>query len=159
LGTGDKAIPRTCLFTNEPYSETAHIGDQLSDRLAKARIDENNPWVFGIGADFVSKSMQGKFNHTVVIMMGCSTLYIDDLARSFIEKGASVYIGWDATVSLDYVDDAALILVEKVLSKNVSIEAAITGTMSEKGVDPSFSAVLKYYPSQSGNQTLSELTR
>jgi hypothetical protein len=159
LGSGDKAIPRTCLFSNEPYSETAHISEQLSDRLAKARIDENHPWVFGIGADFVKKSMQANFNHTAVIMMGCSTLFIDDLARSFIEKGASVYTGWNATVGLDYVDNTALVLLDKLLSYNVSIGSAVRETMQEKGADPTWGAELKYYPGPSDQKTLNSLLK
>jgi len=35
---------------------------------------------FGIGDEFVTQSMEGKFDNTVVIMTGCSCLYLNDLA-------------------------------------------------------------------------------
>ena len=70
LSSGDKPVVRTYLFTNEAYSLTSQIGDQLSDRLAKVKVGDNDPWEFGISPDFVSQSMQGNFHHTVVIMMG-----------------------------------------------------------------------------------------
>ncbi|GAG80208.1 unnamed protein product, partial [marine sediment metagenome] len=60
-GKGER-IERTCLFTNERYSETRHVAEQLSDQLAKARIDEYHPWVFGIGDEFVTQSMEWEFD-------------------------------------------------------------------------------------------------
>ena len=159
LEGGDQPVHRTYLFTNEPYSTTAHVGDQLSDRLAKARIDDSHPWVFGISADFVRRSMQGNFDHTFVIMMGCSTLDIDDLAQSFVERGASAYTGWDASVGLDYVDNVTLTLLEKLFSHEVSVQAAVTDTMQEKTTDPNWGAKLKYYPDPSGTKTLTDLLK
>ena len=157
LGREGQIIKKTCIFTNEPYSETRHVAKQLTDQLAMARIDENHPWVFGIGDEFVTNSMEGQFDNTVIIMMGCSTLYIQDLAQAFIEKGASVYLGWDATVGLDYVDKAAPILVTNLYSKGMTIEQAVERTMAEVGADPDYHASLKYYPAKSGSQTIQEL--
>lgn len=154
-----EVIPRTCLFTNELYEETRHVTEQLTDRLAMARINENYPWVFGIGAEFVNQSMQGRFDHTAIIMMGCSCLYIEDLARSFVDKGASIYTGWDASVGLDYVDKATITLVEKLCSEKVSMEAAVAETMHKEGSDPNYGAVLKYYPSDKGGWTIADLIR
>jgi hypothetical protein len=47
----------------------------------------------------------------------------------------------------------------KVLSNNVSIDAGIVGTMSEKGADPDFGVVVKYYPPQSGKRIIAELIK
>ena len=157
LRSKGERIERTCLFTNEPYSETKHIAEQLSDQLAKARIDEYHPWIFGIGDEFVTQSMEGEFDNTVIIMMGCSCLYLEDLAEAFINKGASAYLAWVATVDLDYVDDATLSLVENLCSKELTVKKAVAETMAEKGPDPHYGAVLKYYPSDSGSHTIAEL--
>jgi hypothetical protein len=156
---GDKPIQRTYTFTNETYSETAQIGEQLSGQLAKVRIDEKHPWMFGIVADFVRLSMQGNFDRTFVIMMGCSTLNINDLARSFVERGASACTGWDASVGLDYADNATITLLERLFSNQVLLEAAVRDTMQEKRTDPNWGAKLRYYPNPSGEKTLTELTR
>ncbi len=159
LGSEGQIIKRTSLFTNEPYSETRHITKQLGDQLAMARIDENHPWVFGIGSEFVTQSMEGRFPNTVIIMMGCATLYLQDLAQAFIEKGASTYVGWDATVGLDYVDEATPILVTNLYSKRMTIKEAVAKTMAEVGPDPDYHAYLKYYPAKSGRQTIRELIK
>jgi hypothetical protein len=157
LGAEGKTIPKTCVFTNEGYSELKHVPEQLSERLAKARINEDYPWVFAVGADFVSHNMQGKFDRTVVIMMGCSTAYIDDLAKAFIGKGASVYTGWNASVGLDYVDGATTILLNKLLAEKTGVEDAVAATMKEAGPDPDFHASLKYFPQETGKKTLVDL--
>jgi len=156
LRSKGERIERTCLFTNEPYSQTKHVAEQLSDQLAMARIDEYHPWVFGIGDEFVTQSMEGEFDNTVIIMMGCSCLYLDDLAQAFINKGASTYLGWNASVDLNYVDDAALILVRNLCAKELTVEKAVAETMAEKGPDPHYGAVLKYFPPESGSCTIAD---
>ena len=150
-------IEQTSLFTSEPYSETKHISDQWSDRLSIAQIDEHHPLVFAINDKFISQSMEGEFDNTVIIMMGCSCLYIDDMARAFVEKGASTYIAWDATVSLNFTDDVTAGLVEKLCTQGLTVRAAVAEIMEEKGPDPQFYAVLKYYPPQSADKTLEQL--
>ena len=157
LGSEGEVIERTCLFTNEPYNETKHVAEQLSDQLAMARIDENHPWVFGIGDEFVTRSMEGEFNNTVIIMMGCSCLYRDDLAQAFIAKGASCYLAWDATVDLDYVDEATPYLIRRLCVDKVTVREAVASTMNVIGPDPKHSAALKCYPAQIGDRTLEEL--
>jgi hypothetical protein len=159
LGSKGQTIKRTCLFTNEPYSERKHVPEQLSDQLAMARIDENHPWVFGIGDKFITQSMEGEFNNTVIIMMGCSCLYLEDLAQAFVEKGASAYLAWDVTVDLDYVDKATPYLVRQLCLEKVTIKKAVASTMNVVGPDPKHKAVLKYFPPSSGDKTLKELIR
>ena len=150
-------IERTCLFTNERYSQTKHVAEQLGDQLAITRIDENHPLVFGIGDEFVTQSMEGEFDNTVIIMAGCACLYLDDLARAFIDKGASTYLGWDANVDLSYVDDATISLIQNLCTERCTVEKAVAKTMAEKGPDPYWKAVLQYYPSHSGSSTIAEL--
>ena len=157
LSSKGKTIKRTCLFTNEPYSQTRHIAEQLADQLAMARIDENHPWVFGIGDEFVTQSMEGEFDNTVIIMMGCSCLYLEDLAQAFIERGASAYLAWNATVELDYVDGAIVSLVKNLCSERLTVKKAVDLTMATEGPDPKHGAVLKYYPRGSGSKTIGEL--
>lgn len=156
LGNGTKASQKTCLFTNQPYSQTAEIGDQLSNRLVKACVNENPP-VFGIGADFVTNSLRARFNRTAVIMMGCSSLESNDLARSFIDRGASVYTGWNASVGLIYVEEATLVLLDKMFQNSLPVESALMATIQEKGTDPKSGAELKYYTESGANKTLTEL--
>jgi len=158
LLSGEEGVVRmTTLFTNEAYSEMKHVTEQLQDRVAKARIDTKHPMIFSIKDSFITKSMEGDFNNTVVIMMGCSCIAIDDLAQAFIEKGASSYLAWHATVGLGYVDQATEHLLRQLCGERATISEAVSSTMKTIGADPMFGAKLKYFPDQSGDKSLESI--
>jgi hypothetical protein len=159
LITGEEGpVSETTLFTNEPYTELKHVGDQLADRLARGRMRENDRLVFAINHKFVRESMEGEFDDTVIIMMGCSCLHLEDLAGAFLDKGALAYLAWHATVDLGYVDRATLHLLEQLCVSDMTVAAAVKDTMARVGPDPKFGAKLKYRPSSAGGKTLWELT-
>lgn len=157
LGVDPKVTGRTWLFTAESYSETKHVVEQLTDQVTYAKIYDDAPWIFAVSAKFIDESMKEQFNNTAIIMMGCDCFHFEDLAYAFIQRGASTYIAWDASVMLDYVDSATATLVEKLCSEKLTIKAAVAQTMEVKGPDPNWGAVLKYYPSQSANKTLKQV--
>jgi hypothetical protein len=148
---------RTVLFTNEEYSQSKYVAEQLRDRLVMARVGEDSPMVFGIPPKFISESMDGKFDDTVIIMMGCSGLLVWDLAEAFADKDASLYLAWNGTVELDYVDYATPHLVTQLCSGNLTVEEAVDSTMGIIGPDPEHGAGLRYYPLSNGDKKLEEL--
>jgi hypothetical protein len=103
--------------------------------------------------------MTKEFDDTVIIMMGCEGIYLPDLAEAFIDKGASAYLAWDASVNLDYVDEATPCLIRQLCSEKATIKEAVDSTMVDIGPDPKYGAELQYYPSGTGDKTLEELTR
>jgi hypothetical protein len=149
----------TAIFTNEPYTTKRHVEEQQDGQLARARVAEGYPEVFAIGARFVKRSMEGQFEDTVVIMMGCNCIQLKDLAQAFVDTGASIYLAWDGPVALDYVDSATTALLQKLYSDGLTLEEAVAQTMAQEGPDPNYGAVLQYYPPDSGNLTTNELTR
>jgi len=157
LGVDPKVTNRTWLYTNEPYSKTSHLVEQLDDQVTFAKTSDEEPWCFAISAKFIDKSMEGQFNNTAIIMMGCDALHFEDMAQAFIKKGASTYIAWDVSVTLDYVDDATPFLLEKLCSDELTVKEAVARTIAGKGLDPRHYAVLKYYPRQSASKPLDKL--
>lgn len=149
----------TALFTNEPYSKAGHFREQINEELLIVEVWEGNGSLFfGITPKFISNSMQEQFDNAVIIITGCSCLRLDDLAQSFVGKGASVYLAWDATVDLEYVDHASMRLLHHLCaSDKLTIAQAVDKTMLEVGPDPKHGAVLKYYPLDSGSDTIAEL--
>ena len=147
----------TYLFTNEPYSQTRYLKEQLNDELSIAKIAPGYPSLFAIGPKFVINSMEGNLNNTVVIIDGCSSLYREDLAEAFTSKGASAFLAWNAPVELDYVDAATISLVRNLCTERLTISKAVEVTLATKGADPKSHAVLKYYPRGSGDKTISQL--
>jgi len=149
---------KTTVFTNELYSRSRHLGDQWEERLFRARINEDYDWVFAISPKFIRDSMPGRFDDTVIIMMGCAGIAIYDLAEAFIDKGASAYLAWDATVLLNYVDKATLHLVDQLFSKRATLKEAVDSTMRVIGPDRAYDAELQYYPPGVADRTLQDLT-
>jgi hypothetical protein len=147
----------TYLFTNEPFNRMKYTRELLADELAAAYVLKGDPVYFVIGPKFITHSMNGNFNNTVVIVDGCSCLHFDDLAQAFTSKGASCYLAWDHSVELDYVDEATTSLVENLCSEGLPVKEAVDRTMATIGPDPDWGAWLKYYPAQSADETLQEL--
>jgi len=159
LAENEEIKDRTVLFTNEKYRQFTHYDDQLHDRLVMASVGGDYDMVFGIPPKFIKESMPGEFDDAVVIMMGCSGLFMRDLAEAFVDKGASVYVAWNGSVELYYVDEATAYLVRQLCSGNQTIEEAVASTMDIKGPDPEHKAGLEYYPSDSGDRKLQELIK
>lgn len=147
----------TFLFSNEPYSEVKYVLKQLNDEVIPGQVARGYPYFFAIGPKFVTNSMKGNFNNAVVIIGGCSGLVNDDLAQAFVDRGASAYLAWDASVDLDYVDEAVVSLVKNLCSKRFTVKKAVELTMATIGPDPKHHAVLGYYPRGNANKTIGEL--
>ena len=158
---------RTVLFTNEEYSESDYYLEQLYDQLAMGGAGIGFPMMFGITPEFVraqsvvgqATDMEGRFDDTVIIMMGCSGIALPDLAEAFIDKGASVYLAWDRSVELYYVDEATPYLMRQLCSEKATIKEAVDSTMHIIGPDPEYEAELQYYPSGISDTTLEELVQ
>jgi hypothetical protein len=154
--TEDETGP-TYLFTGEPYTITKNVWEQLEDSISPGRVTSESSPVFAISPEFVERDMKSDFGNTVIIMMGCATTYKSDMAEAFIDKGASAYIGWSASVTLGHVDEATTVLLNNLFVKKLSLQDAVTATMSEVGFDPEYKAHLQYYPAVAGKKSLSEL--
>lgn len=147
------------LLTTEEYSKNKYAREQLDKQLAITRISDTAPYVFAVGSRFIQKSVPGTFQGTVVIMMGCASLYFPDMAEAFIKKGASVYIGWDASLLLDYADSAALVLLENLVKRKMTVKQAVEQCIEEVGIEPVDKARLKFYPETCRDLKLEELLR
>lgn len=147
------------LFTSELYSGTNHVYEQLTDQLAIASCTPmpEPPYYFAITPKFVTSSTNGKFQNTLIIMMGCEGLNNTKMAEAFIEKGAKAYISWKGSVSASHTDQAAIHLLQHYLTEKQTIKQAVENTMKEVGTDPAYKSLLTYYPSRIGEQTIESI--
>jgi hypothetical protein len=168
LGQDGEIIPRTVLFTNEDYTESRYALEQVYEQLTMGGACQGCPMMFGITPEFVraqsvfdqGTDMNGEFDGTVIIVMGCSGIALLDMAQAFIDKGASMYLAWDRSVELYYVDNATTYLINQLCSKGLSVRDSIDSTMAEAGPDPNYGAELQCYytpGSHDGDKTLKEL--
>ena len=157
LTSGIVPSKKTYLFTGEEYTTAKYVSEQLTERVANAMMTTEYPLVFAVNSEFITEKMEGNFDDTVVIMMGCESYYLDDMAEAFIDKGASAYMGWSGVVSLEYVDKATLDLLGNLCTENLTVQYGVATTMADLGFDPHFRAYLKYYPEKSGHYTIRQL--
>jgi hypothetical protein len=142
------------LFTSEPYSERKYVYEQLTDQVSQAIIQMSSVNTFGITSKFVRLSMKGKFNNSVIIMMGCNGLTYTDMAEAFVNKGAKAYIGWNASVTTNRTDTATISLLQHLIVQKETVKRAVENTMKEVGPDPTHNSVLGYYPVKSGDYVI-----
>jgi len=146
------------LFTSELYSTTRYVYEQLTDQVGKAMFLEGGPTYFSILPKFVSRSMNGRFQNTTVIMMGCYGLTYPNMAQALVEKGAKIYISWDEGVVASHTDTATTHLLQHLITEKQTIEEAVAETMKEVGPDPEYNSLLTYYPLEVGEQTIENIT-
>ncbi|MGA2284979.1 MAG: hypothetical protein ABSG55_01750 [Dehalococcoidia bacterium] len=144
------------LFSSEEYDSSKYTDERSQYRLFAVRnlAGSGDKLFFGIAPQFIQSSMQGKFNNTTVVLMGCDGLTFDTTAKAFVKKGAGVVIGWNDLVSATHTDAAIQTLIPKLASQKLTYGQAISQTMAEIGKDPSYDNALKVYPSDAENRTL-----
>ena len=148
----NKITKNVTFFTSETYSTTKYVLEQLRDEVVPAIVSftptfmGNEPVYFAITPEFVKSSMEGRFENTVIVMMGCNGLTYTPMAEALIQRGALVYIGWNLPVSIDYVDNATLHLLNGLIAEKKTILDAVVDTRNKVGTDPNYDAELVFYP-------------
>jgi len=142
------------LFTSEPYSKTKYVQEQWNDRVGIVAYHPGGATYFGISKEFILYSMNGRFDKTAIIMMGCNGLQYTSVAEAFIQRGAKVYIGWNASISQPHTDTGTTQLLKHLITEKQTIEQAVDNTMREVGPDPANNSFLLYYPLEAKDQKI-----
>jgi hypothetical protein len=147
------------LFTSEPYNESKLLpdgpywGDWQYNALVEAFYNESGPHYFGIPPAFVDYRMQGRFQNTIIILMGCDGLKYTDMSEAFVRKGAKVCIGWNGTVDARHTDIATYYLLQRLVTYKDNVSDAVAKTMQVIGPAPGYGSIFKYYPTSAGSYT------
>ena len=134
------------LLTGEPHNQLGYAYDQLMGYVRPVRIEAGT--FFGIGPEFVTQRMQGKFSDTIVILAGCESVKNTNMAKALISRGASHVIGWSDSVELTHNDKAIVSLTRDLFERRLSPAKAVMSTMQEIGRDPTFQSFLVCYPTE-----------
>jgi len=84
-------------------------------------VDDTRNDFFAISSELVKHGMNGKFDDTIFILGGCNTLSNPSLAKSLIDRGASVVLGWDNAVSNVDNDRAILFVLSGIFENNLEL--------------------------------------
>lgn len=146
------------LFTSETYDKNKYFWEQWTDQLTRAKyFEEDEEAYFGITALFVRSSMNGRFDNSVIIMMGCLGLAVNDTAEAFVERGARVYISWNDFVLVSHTDTAVTCLLQHFLIEKLTLQKSVQETFKEVGFDPAYESLLIYYPLEAGDYTIQNI--
>jgi hypothetical protein len=149
--------PPLALFTSEPLDSRKHVNEQLTDQVegvAFLPYKQGDKAYFGILSKFISLSLKGTFQGSIIVAMGCNGLTYLDTARAFTEKGAKAYISWNGSVSANHTDEATAQLLQHLVTEGQTIKQAVENTMKEVGPDQEYNNTLDYYPLESGNHAI-----
>lgn len=145
---------------NGLVTKGAFLYDQILNRPER--------FFFAITSKFID-DLEGRFPKSIVIAMGCWSLSpkpgLDDkLPKSFIDKGASAYIGWTDEVLAKDTDAETVKLLNLLLVENRTISDAVSRTSSYQygaiGPDNQLTTIttkLRSYPSSADSLKISTL--
>jgi len=146
----------TVLFTAELYDKNKYSEQQRTLQLVKVYYTpyrEGDLSYFGITQYFVKWSMRGSFSNAITILMGCQGLSNQEAAKAFVEKGAKVYISWNASVSAPHTDLATIHLLQHLVIEKQNVETAV----NEVDPDPEYQSQLMFYPPEAGSYIIQNL--
>jgi hypothetical protein len=102
------------------------------------------PPTFTVMGGFFEHAMQGRFDDSVIIMMGCDGLRVPGTAKLFLDRGAHTIVGWSDNVEVNHMDKTIIYLLEQYLNQDTkNMIAAVQRTQEAIGVDPSYQAELR----------------
>jgi len=146
ISRGEEEVESVSLFTNEPYSRDRYYDEQVAGRIGFAQYQEGGSQFFGVTADFVRFSMNGRFDGSTIVMMGCQGFVNERAFAAFAERGAGDFISWNGLVSAVHTDEATEHLLRHLTLERQPAEEAVTLTMTEVGPDPTYGSRLLYEP-------------
>jgi hypothetical protein len=134
--TGEKTgTEYVSLFTGELYDETKYPSEQLNRQQARYENGEGDP-LFGIGPQFVSKSMEGDFGGATIVMMGCDGLRSQTTAEAFLNRGAGGFVSWTKPVSAPHTDEATILLLQRLILEDLDLQQAVEQTARKLALIP-----------------------
>jgi hypothetical protein len=89
--------------------------------------------------------MKGKFDNSIILLGGCSTLKNDSMAKALVEKGASKVVGWTDLVSSSDNDRALLQILEKMDHEKLSVTEATNKVKETPINNPKYNAKLEIF--------------
>jgi hypothetical protein len=144
------------LFTTEAYTEDRYMQEQEQNYIKGSTAVYNGKPYFAATSFFVKDKMQGNFDDTIIILMGCFGFPTMDLEESYtisvpnglLNRGAKAVVGWDGLVSLPKTETATIHLLRN-MQTGMSFEDAFNDTKEEVGHDKTYDSRFEMLASSS----------
>ena len=130
------------LFTGEPYDPEKYVEEGKAGSVGSAHYSNTSASYFGITPSFVALAMEGNFEDSTVILMGCDGVRSDTMAKGFIYKGAETFISWTKPISASYTDAVTESLLKHLLIERLPLREAMLKTKADVGPDQIYGSEL-----------------
>jgi len=131
------------LFSSEPYNPEKYVEEEKAGLVGSARYSNASSPYFAITPSFVVLGMEGRFEDSTVIMMGCDGLRSDTMGKAFIYEGAEAFISWTKPISASYTDAVTESLLKYLLIEKLPLKEAMLKTKAEVGPDQIYGSQLE----------------
>jgi hypothetical protein len=136
--------PFVYLATGEPDEESKYLPEKQLQWIGRFMSENTGEKpVFIVMDPFFKQGMQGNFDNSIIVMMGCDGMRGKETARLFVNRGAKAVVGWTDLVSIDHTDKATLYLLKQYLVDGLSIDVAADKTFHDIGPDPGYKSELR----------------
>ena len=88
-------------------------------------IDNSQDEYFVISPKFIKESMNGSFSNTIFFLGGCETLADQSFAKSLVDRGASLVIGWDRPIAANDNDKIMMRFLQHFLVDKYDVDQAV----------------------------------
>ena len=93
---------------------------------------------------FFDVELKGRFKpDSVLIVASCYSLFTRDIADALGRRGLPIFIGWEGAVTLNHMDEALKLLIDKVIKENLTWAEAVKVVNEELGPDPVYGEELR----------------
>lgn len=131
------------LFTGEPYDPEKYVEEEKAGSVGSAHYSNTSSPYFGITPSFVAWAMEGKFEDSTVILMGCDGVRSDTMAKAFIYKGANAFVSWTEPILASYTDAVTESLLKHLLIEELPLKEAMEKAIAEVGFDQIYGSRLR----------------
>lgn len=131
------------LFTGETYDPEKYVEEEKAGSVGSAHYSNTSASYFGITPSFVALAMEGKFEDSTVILMGCDGVRSDTMAKVFIYKGANAFVSWTKEIQASYTDAVTESLLKHLLIEKLPLKEAMSKAIAEVGFDQIYGSELK----------------
>ncbi len=132
------------LFTGEPFTKTKYRREWQDEQLGPAYYYEGASPLFGVTSGFIRRSMQGRFDRSIIVLMGCHGLRSASVAQALLERGAGAVVGWNKDVSANHTDAATKFFLDRLLNGGATVAQAVAETNAHIGPDPVYQSNLVF---------------
>lgn len=145
---GTPLLERTFSIDEKNNTGWVYVNGSKNIKMISSPVkvsDKSREEFFLFNPKSIHDLMKGKFDGSIILLGGCSTLKNDSMAKALVEKGASKVVGWTDLVSSSDNDRALLQILQKMADEKLSVTDATNKVKETPINNPKYDAKLEIF--------------